>query len=247
MSVWGVVLAGGGGTRFGGLKQFAKLGEQTLLERVVSIAAECCDGVVVVLPAGHDWKFAGNTRNATGGATRAESVRSGLRALPEDAEVVCITDAAHPLATPELYERVIAAVRAGADAALPGLPLTDAVKKLEDDGLAAGATVTARAPQVNSETQAESVRSGDTSSSPRILGLAGATTAAGGSVSAQMPMAFDLAVLRRAHEQIEDAVEDSAMVGAAGGRVVVVAGEPTNVHVTTPDELRVAQALLPLV
>jgi 2-C-methyl-D-erythritol 4-phosphate cytidylyltransferase len=215
MSVWGVVLAGGGGTRFGGLKQFAVLGGQTLLERVVDIAAERCDGVVVVLPAGHDW--AGKGTRATGGSTRAESVRAGLVALPDDAEVVCITDAAHPLATPVLYNRVIAAVRGGADAALPGLPLTDAVKKLEPG------------------------------EGPEILGLAGATTPAGGSVSAQMPMAFSVPVLKRAHEQIADAVEDSAMVAAAGGRVVVVLGEPTNVHVTTPAELSVAEALLPLV
>ena len=219
MSVWGVVLAGGGGTRFGGLKQFAVLGGQTLLERVVDRAAESCDGVVVVLPAGHEWP--GKGVRATGGATRAESVRAGLAALPEDADVVCITDAAHPLAGSVLYGRVINAVRAGADAALPGLPLTDAVKKLKRDA----------------EADPES----------GVLGLAGATTPAGGRVSVQMPMAFDLATLRRAHEQIADAVEDSAMVAALGGRVVVVPGEPTNVHVTTPAELTVAQALLPLV
>ncbi|GLY13792.1 2-C-methyl-D-erythritol 4-phosphate cytidylyltransferase [Kineosporia sp. NBRC 101677] len=218
MSVWGVVLAGGGGTRFGGLKQFAVLGGQTLLERVVDIAARSCDGVVVVLPAGHEWP--GKGVQATGGSTRAESVRAGLAALPEDAEIVCITDAAHPLASPLLYDRVITAVRGGAAAALPGLPLTDAVKKLENDPV---------------------------SGAEGILGLAGATTPAGGSVSAQMPMAFDLPTLRRAHEQIADAVEDSGMVAALGGRVVVVPGEPTNVHVTTPAELTVAQALLPLV
>lgn len=215
MSVWGVVLAGGGGTRFGGLKQFAVLGGQTLLERVVDIAAEGCDGVVVVLPEGHTWS--GKDVRATGGSTRAESVRSGLAALPPDAEIVCITDAAHPLASAALYNRVVSAVRAGADAALPGLPLTDAVKKLVDD------------PE------------------PGILGVAGPTTPAGGSVSAQMPMAFSLPVLRRAHAEIEDAVEDSGMVAAVGGRVVVVPGEPTNVHVTTPAELAVAEALLPLV
>ncbi|GAB6899716.1 IspD/TarI family cytidylyltransferase [Kineosporia succinea] len=215
MSVWGVVLAGGGGTRFGGLKQFARLGGQSLLERVVSVALASCDGVVVVLPAGHDWNGPGI--RATGGSTRAESVRAGLAALPGDASIVCITDAAHPLAGSVLYERVIGAVRAGADAALPGLPLTDAVKRVQ---------------MVNDE--------------PHLLGVAGATTPAGGHVSAQMPMAFSLPVLLRAHREIADAVEDSAMVGAAGGRVVVVPGEPTNVHVTTPDELVVAQALLPL-
>jgi len=102
-------------------------------------------------------------------------------------------------------------VTAGADGALPGLPLADAIKRVEPDG------------------------------------TVGATTAAGGHVSAQMPMAFRLDSLRRAHQRIGDAVEDSAMVTADGGKVVIVPGEPTNVHVTTPAELVVATALLPLV
>ena len=217
--VWGVVLAGGGGNRFGGLKQFAQLGGQTLLHRVVDLVADRCDGVIVVLPAGHDWPLRDHVATTTGGATRAESVRAGLAALPVDAAIVVITDAAHPLATVQLYDRVIAAVHAGADGALPGLPLADAIKRLEP---------------LDSDTGVE------------LLGVAGATTPAGGSVSAQMPMAFDLAALLSAHEQIGDAVEDSAMVTANGGQVVIVPGEPTNVHVTTPAELAVAQALLPL-
>src|SRR4051812_31060330 len=97
-SVWGLVLAGGGGNRFGGLKQFAELGGQTLLDRVVELAGKCCDGVVVVLPAGHSRDAVANQVIAIGGATRAESVRSGLAALPVEAELVVITDAAHPLA-----------------------------------------------------------------------------------------------------------------------------------------------------
>jgi 2-C-methyl-D-erythritol 4-phosphate cytidylyltransferase len=221
-SVWAVVLAGGGGNRFGGLKQFATLGGQSLLERVVQLTGKCCDGVVVVLPAGQQqqerqYDEAGQI-TAIGGATRAESVRSGLAALPPQAGVVVITDAAHPLATVTLYQRVIAAVQAGADGALPGLPLADAVKRLEPDLTLDGT----------------------------LLGLAGATTAAGGNVSAQMPMAFRLEALRDAHARIGDAVEDSAMVTANGGRVVIVPGEPTNVHVTTPADLAIAEALLPL-
>jgi 2-C-methyl-D-erythritol 4-phosphate cytidylyltransferase len=220
-SVWAIVLAGGGGNRFGGLKQFAELSGQTLLDRVVQLAGKSCDGVVVVLPAAQaqdgQYDQAGQII-ATGGATRAESVRSGLAALPPGATIVVITDAAHPLASAILYERVIAAVRAGADGALPGLPLADAIKRLEPVG-----------------------------SDATLLGLAGATTAAGGNVSAQMPMAFRRQALHDAHARIGDAVEDSAMVTAAGGRVVVVPGEPTNVHVTTPAELAIAVALLPLV
>jgi 2-C-methyl-D-erythritol 4-phosphate cytidylyltransferase len=204
-----MVLAGGGGNRFGGLKQFAVLGGQTLLERVVETAADRTDGVVVVLPDGHDWD--GKGVRATGGATRAESVRAGLAAVPGDAQVIVVCDAAHPLATPALYDAVIAAVRAGADGAVPGLPLTDAVK---------------------------AVLPGD---------LAGDTTPAGGHVSAQMPMGFRAAALRQAHRHRFAAVEDSAMITADGGRVVIVPGEVTNVHVTTPAELRVAEALMSLV
>jgi 2-C-methyl-D-erythritol 4-phosphate cytidylyltransferase len=213
-AVWAIVLAGGGGNRFGGLKQFAELGGQTLLERVIRLAGKGCDGVIVVLPAAHvqDERYdRSGIVVAVGGSTRAESVRSGLAALPPEADIVVITDAAHPLASIALYEQVIAAVEAGADGALPGLPLADAIKRLQPDG------------------------------------TAGATTAAAGNVSAQMPMAFTVSALRGAHARIGDAVEDSAMVTADGGRIVVVPGEPTNVHVTTPAELAIAVALLPLV
>jgi 2-C-methyl-D-erythritol 4-phosphate cytidylyltransferase len=249
--VWGLVLAGGGGTRFGGLKQFAQLSGQSLLERVVELTAAQCDGVVVVLPAGHTWPGASGTEaagigpgraviTATGGRTRAESVRSGLAVLPPEAGIVVITDAAHPLASATLYQRVIAAVQHGADGALPGLPLADAIKRLEplDDEPPAVTAIPA---------QAEAVRAAVPQPPAALLGLAGATTAAGGNVSAQMPMAFAVPALRRAHQNIGDAVEDSAMVSADGGRVVIVPGEPTNVHVTTPAELAIAEALLHLV
>jgi 2-C-methyl-D-erythritol 4-phosphate cytidylyltransferase len=226
--VWGIVLAGGGGNRFGGLKQFALIDGQTLLERVVGVARSQCDGVVVVLPAGHDWPSSSEIV-ALGGATRAESVRSGLAAVPPDASIVVITDAAHPLASARLYQLVIAAVRAGADGALPGLPLTDAVKTVT--ALDVAGVTTPAAGQV----------------AVTALGLAGVTTPAAGHVSAQMPMAFDTAALRGAHQRVGADVEDSAMVTADGGRVVVVPGEPTNVHVTTPAELAVALALRPLV
>jgi 2-C-methyl-D-erythritol 4-phosphate cytidylyltransferase len=64
-----------------------------------------------------------------GGATRAASVRHGLeRCL--DAEIVVVHDAARPLASPALFHAVVDAVRGGADAAIPGLSLTDTVKRV---------------------------------------------------------------------------------------------------------------------
>lgn len=54
--------------------------------------------------------------------------------MPDDATIVCVHDAARPLASPAVYERVIAAVAAGADAAVPGIPVADTIKVVEANG-----------------------------------------------------------------------------------------------------------------
>ena len=59
-------------------------------------------------------------------------MRAGLAAVPADAEIVVVHDAARPLAGADLFQRTVAAVRAGADAAIPGVPVTDTVKQVED-------------------------------------------------------------------------------------------------------------------
>jgi 2-C-methyl-D-erythritol 4-phosphate cytidylyltransferase len=59
-------------------------------------------------------------------------VRAGLVCVPPDADVVVVHDAARPLASPALFARVIAAVRDGADAAVPALPVPDTVKRVRD-------------------------------------------------------------------------------------------------------------------
>lgn len=63
-------------------------------------------------------------------------------------------------------------------------------------------------------------------------------------VAVQTPQAFDAAALRSAHAQGSEATDDAALVEAAGGRVVVVPGDPHNLKVTNPDDLAVAAALL---
>jgi 2-C-methyl-D-erythritol 4-phosphate cytidylyltransferase len=74
----------------------------------------------------------------TGGATRSSSVRAGLAALPASADIVVVHDPAHPLATRRLFEAVIDAVRCGADAAAPGLPLEEPVKRVGRGGEVTG-------------------------------------------------------------------------------------------------------------
>lgn len=128
--VWTIVVAGGGGRRYGGPKQYESLGEARVLDLAVATARRASDGVVLVVPA-EDVEREGGV---AGGATRSESVRNGLAAVPPEATVVCVHDAARPLATPELFAAVVAAIAAGADAAVPALPVTDTVKVVDADG-----------------------------------------------------------------------------------------------------------------
>jgi 2-C-methyl-D-erythritol 4-phosphate cytidylyltransferase len=129
---WAIVVAAGGGTRFGAAKQFIRLGGASVLDRAVGVARESCDGVIVVLPADADWPAPDTVRTATGGATRSDSVRAGLACVPDDTEIVVVHDAARPLASRRLFASVISAVAAGADAAVPGLPIVDTVKRVRD-------------------------------------------------------------------------------------------------------------------
>ncbi len=79
-------------------------------------------------------QFSKVTGVVVGGATRAESVRNGLNALPPDSELVLAHDAARPLVSAELIGRVIEAT-ARVGAAVPGLPLSDTIKRADANGI----------------------------------------------------------------------------------------------------------------
>lgn len=134
-SVWTIVVAGGSGLRFGMRKQFADLGGVSVLQRSVDAAGTASDGVVIVVPGdavGSTEIVAPSGRVVqvvAGGSSRAESVRAGLAVVPDDAAVVLVHDAARPLATPHLFSAVVAAVRDGADAVVPGVALADTIRR----------------------------------------------------------------------------------------------------------------------
>lgn len=136
---WVVVVAAGTGSRFGGPKQWAPLAGRRVVDHAVDALrrAPSCSGVVVVVP-GDDVAGAhvpGADVVVGGGATRSASVRAGLAAVPADVEVIVIHDGARPLCPPALFEAVVAAVRAGADAALPTVPVTDTLKRVGRGGV----------------------------------------------------------------------------------------------------------------
>ena len=73
-----------------------------------------------------------------GGVTRQASVAHALAAVPEEFRIVLVHDAARALTPPELVERVAGAVRDGAGAVIPVLPVVDTIKHVDADGLVLG-------------------------------------------------------------------------------------------------------------
>ena len=131
----------------------------------------------------------------------------GSVAVPDTAGVVVVHDPAHPLAPGRLFVAVIDAVRAGADAAAPGIPIDDPVKRVGRGGVVD-----------------ETIQRSD-------------------AFLIQTPHAFRASALRAAHTGEPEAAEDTELVERCGGRVVVVPGDPRNLHITMPEHLELVARL----
>jgi 2-C-methyl-D-erythritol 4-phosphate cytidylyltransferase len=147
MSVWAILVAAGRGERLGldRPKAFANLGDEPLLAEPLRRLDGCpwVDDIVLVAPAGWEEpaillaeeEGCGKVRACvTGGETRSASVRAGLGEVPDDALVVLVHDAARPLVSDEVVERVLAPLSGGWDGAVPGLPVGDTLKRVGSDG-----------------------------------------------------------------------------------------------------------------
>jgi 2-C-methyl-D-erythritol 4-phosphate cytidylyltransferase len=148
-----------------------------------------------------------------GGASRSESVRRALDAAGEG-DPVLVHDAARPLLTADLAERVMAALAGepDADAAIAAAPVTDTVKRVDDAG-----AVT----ETLDRSELWAVQT------PQVFRRAALERALG--VSAQ---------------ELARATDDAWLVEQAGGRVIVVRASEENMKVTVPLDLRVAELLL---
>ena len=141
--VWAIVVAAGSGRRFGGAKQYETLAGRRVIDWSLDAARSAVDGVVLVVAPAHAGDAeAGADAVVAGADTRSGSVRAGLAAVPADAEVIVVHDGARPLAGDELFRTVVEAVRAGADAAVPGVPVVDTLRArtggtVDRDGLVA--------------------------------------------------------------------------------------------------------------
>lgn len=138
--VWTVVLAAGSGRRYGySPKQYERLGNARVIDHSLAVSRAAADHIVVVLAPGNESEGKVLLESGAadvvvvGGAERADSVRSALAIIAEDAAVIVVHDAARPLASAQLHQAVVAVVQAGADAAIPAIAVTDTIKRISHD------------------------------------------------------------------------------------------------------------------
>lgn len=140
MSTAVIIPAGGSGERLGAKipKALVQLGGRTLIEHAVSNMAAIADQIIVAAPAGFEKQFqellGSEVTIVTGGITRTESVSAGLRLVSKEIKYVLVHDAARPLASTDLARRIIKELQSGIDAVIPGLKVTDTIKRVNVDG-----------------------------------------------------------------------------------------------------------------
>ncbi|MEK2489243.1 2-C-methyl-D-erythritol 4-phosphate cytidylyltransferase [Kitasatospora purpeofusca] len=189
------------------------------------VVAAPADGVaeVVALLDSHGLEGK-DIRVVAGGDTRQESVRLGLAAIPADVGIVLVHDAARPLVPVEVVDAVASAVRAGAEAVVPAVPLADTVKRVEP--VRGGPEPVLDTPD-RSTLRAVQTPQGfrrDTLAEVHAKALAEESAGVG--------------------DALPPVTDDAGLVERFGGRVVVVPGHEEAFKVTRPLDLVLAEAVL---
>jgi 2-C-methyl-D-erythritol 4-phosphate cytidylyltransferase/2-C-methyl-D-erythritol 2,4-cyclodiphosphate synthase len=242
MHVTAIIAAGGRGARFGGgpLKQLLPVGGRAILERSVAAFTRhpAIADVIVALPQelvdhppdylhpaeafGLHSESPKQLRIVAGGPRRQDSVANAFRAALAVSDVIVIHDAARPFASADLITRTIDAA-AEAGAALAAVAARDTVKQ--------GELMVRRAHHERDQT-------------PWVVK---STLPRESIFLAQTPQAFRRDVLEQAlaygaREGI-DATDEAALAERAGYVVRLVDGEASNIKITTPEDLVIAEAI----
>ncbi len=147
MIVTAIVPAAGEGTRFGGTvrKQFVALNGLPILSHTLRAlaAAQTLAGAIIVVPPGEEpigreaLRLADvdlETEVVPGGQERQDSVYNGLQRARPDTDVVLIHDGVRPFVSREVIVATIEAAKEWG-AAVTAVPVTDTIKRVDDDGL----------------------------------------------------------------------------------------------------------------
>ena len=134
-----IIPAGGSGERLGAKipKALVQLAGKTLIEHAVANMAPIANQIIVAAPAGFEEQFkdllGSEVTVVTGGLTRTLSVKKALALVEKENEYILVHDAARSLASTDLAMRVIDSLRAGEKAVIPGMPVSDTIKRVDGD------------------------------------------------------------------------------------------------------------------
>jgi 2-C-methyl-D-erythritol 4-phosphate cytidylyltransferase len=140
-----IIPAAGLGVRLGAdvPKAFLEIGGLSLLTRSALAMSAVADVIIVSVPQDSLTEASAQLAEVdaeihivVGGVHRQESVAIALRKVPEDVAVVLVHDAARPLVPIKVAQDVVAAIRNGAKAVIPVLPLVDTIKRVNNQGIA---------------------------------------------------------------------------------------------------------------
>ncbi len=227
--IYFIIVAAGGGTRFGGdiPKQFRQLGGKTVLCHSIDTFTRYCrqtgvsgEIIIVLSQAGkefwneHESSAYPGVAIVPGGATRAESVSNAIDTIKDFSEedIIMVHDGARPLISCNLLRRLSDAVTGGCRAVVPALAPTDSLMEKTDGS---GAMPVDRS---------------------RFLAV-------------QTPQAFKAEVLKKSYasqkEDIARMTDDASVVFAATFTPIeYIEGEVSNIKVTNPADLPLAEILL---
>ncbi|MFC2160311.1 2-C-methyl-D-erythritol 4-phosphate cytidylyltransferase [Acidobacteriota bacterium] len=216
--VYAIIVAAGVGNRFGSPKPFVALKGKKILDYCLETfnSHPGIFEIVLVLKEISEKSFYLNKYKklkavAVGGERRQDSVFSGFRLInPAQGDVVLIHDAARPLVKEELIGSIIEKAKAHG-AAIPVLPVSDTIKKIDGD-------------RVSQTLDRKDL------------------------YRTQTPQGFSCEILRRALEgnmkNREMYTDEAALVENLGQEVFIVPGDPSNLKITFPEDLKIAEALI---
>lgn len=220
MKEYAIIVAGGKGTRMNNVvsKQFLLVKGMPVLMHTINAFFDYSPAIniILVLPADEIevWKklcdefhYNENITIATGGDSRFQSVRNGLKEINDDEGIVAIHDGVRPLVGKDIIGASfrLAAVHKSAVAAVR---LKESIRQTDQD--------TTKAVD---------------RSNYRLI---------------QTPQTFDLALIKEAYEIKEEAslTDDASVAEKSGHKISLFEGSYSNIKITTPEDLVIAEALL---
>ena len=134
-----IIPAGGSGERLGATipKALVQLAGKSLIEHAVANMAPIANQIIVAAPAGFEAEFqnllGSEVTVITGGTSRTLSVKNALAHVHKENDYILVHDAARALASTDLAMRIVDSLRAGERAVVPGLAVSDTIKRVDRD------------------------------------------------------------------------------------------------------------------